>query len=207
MKSITTLIILFLSLSINAQSGYEKAMIKGLELMKTDLLAASQQFERVAAAESDRWEPAYYVALCNINSSWGGQNPKDKTVLYMKKAQNYINDAKAISTNNPELMVLQGLLNTCWITYDAKTFGMKLSAETTALYEKAYNISPENPRVALSRAEWLMGSAKYFGKDVAPYCQLVDKAIVLFEKEEITGFAPSWGKNRALEVQASCGKE
>ncbi len=206
MKSITTLIILFLSLSINAQSGYEKAMIKGLELMKTNLLAASQQFERVAAAESDKWEPAYYVALCNINSSWG-QNPKDKTVLYMKKAQDYINDAKAISTNNPELMVLQGLLNTCWITYDAKTFGMKLSAETTALYEKAYNIAPENPRVALSRAEWLMGSAKYFGKDVAPYCQLVHKAIVLFEKEEITGFAPSWGKNRALEVQASCGKE
>jgi len=112
MKTVSTIIILFISLSINAQSGYEKAMIKGLELMKTDLLAASQQFERIAQAESDKWEPAYYVALCNINSSWG-QNSKDKTVLYMKKAQDYINDAKAISQDNPEIMILQGLLNTC----------------------------------------------------------------------------------------------
>lgn len=205
MKSITTLIILFISLSINAQSSYEKAMIKGLELMRTDLLAASQQFERVAAAESNKWEPAYYVALCNINSSWG-QNPKDETVLYMKKAQDYINDAMAISIDNPELMVLQGLLNTCWITYDARTYGMKLSPATTALYEKAHKIAPHNPRVVLSKAEWLMGSAKYFGKDVTPYCKLIDEAIDLFEKEEITGFTPSWGKERALEVQASCNK-
>ena len=103
-------------------------------------------------------------------------------------------------------MVLQGLLNTCWITYDAKTFGMKLSAETTALYEEAYNIAPENPRVALSRAEWLMGSAKYFGKDITPYCKLIDKAILLFNEEVVTGFTPSWGKERALEVQTTCNK-
>ncbi|MBF4985124.1 hypothetical protein FNJ87_12555 [Nonlabens mediterrranea] len=206
MKSITTFLILFISLSINAQSGYEKAMIKGFELMKTDLLAASQQFERIAAAETDKWEPAYYVAFCNINSSWG-QNPKDKTVLYMKKAQDFINDANAISMDNPELMVLQGLLNTCWITYDAKTYGMKLSAETTALYEKAYKIAPDNPRVALSRGDWLMGSARYFGKDITPYCKLIDKAVVLFENEKVTGFKPSWGKERAIEVQSTCNKE
>ena len=140
MKTVSTIIILFISFSINAQSGYEKAMIKGLELMKTDLLAASQQFERIAAAEPEKWEPAYYVALCNINSSWG-QNPKDKTVLYMKKAQDYINDAKAISQDNPEIIILQGLLNTCWITYDVSSYGMKLSPETTAIYEKVHKMA------------------------------------------------------------------
>lgn len=203
MKTIFTLIILLVSISINAQSGYEKAMMKGFELMKTDLQAASQQFERIAAAESDRWEPAYYVAFCNMNSSWG-QNPKDKTVLYMKKAQDYINDAMAISPENPELMVLQGLLNTCWITYDSSTYGMKLSAKTTALYEKAKKMAPENPRVAISRAEWLMGSAKFFGKDITPYCGLVDNAVILFENEKAEGFAPSWGKEKALDIQKTC---
>lgn len=203
MKTIYTIIVLLISFTINAQSGYEKAMMQGMELMKTDLLAASQQFERVAAAGSDKWEPSYYVALCNINSSWG-QNSKDKTALYMKKAQDYINDARSISTENPEIMVLQALLNTCYITYDSSTYGMKLSGPTTAIYEKASKIAPNNPRVAICRAEWLMGSAKFFGKDIAPYCSLVDDSLVLFENEATTGFSPSWGKSRALDIQGKC---
>ncbi len=207
MKTISTIIILLISISINAQSSYEKAMLKGMELMKTNPLAASQQFERVAAAESDQWEPAYYVAFCNINSSFG-QHSKDKTVLYMKKAQDYINDAQVISPNNPEIMILQGRLNTAWITYDSSTYGMKLSGPTTAIYEKAQKMAPENPRVIFSRAEWLIGSARFFGKDVTPYCGLIDKAILLFGKEEVTGFTPSWGYKNAIEVQTNlCKKE
>lgn len=206
MKTVSTIILLLISLSISAQSGYEKAMLKGMELMKTDLLAASQQFERVAAAETDKWEPAYYVAFCNINNSWG-QHSKEQTVLYMKKAQDYINDAQAISTNNPEIMVLQGLLNTCWIQYDSSVYGMKLSGKTTALYEKAHKMAPDNPRVAISRADWLMGSATFFGKDVTPYCGLVDKAILLFDAENAVGFAPAWGRSKALQTKESCDKK
>ncbi len=205
MKTIATLCIAFLSLTITAQSSYEKAMLQGLELMKTDLQAASQQLERVATAEPEKWEPAYYVALCNIHSSWG-QFSKEKTQLYMKKAQDYINDAATISPENPEIMVLQGMLNTCWINYDGQVYGMKLSGPTTALYKKALQIAPENPRVVLSNAEWLMGSAKYFGKDITPYCGEIDRAVTLFEKEKTTGFVPSWGKNRALEVQETCNQ-
>lgn len=205
MKTIVTICIAFLSLTITAQSSYEKAMLQGLELMKTDLQAASQQLERVAAAEPEKWEPAYYIALCNINSSWG-QFSKEKTQLYMKKAQDYINDAQAISPENPEIMVLQGMLNTCWINYDGQVYGMKLSGPTTALYKKALQLAPENPRVVLSNAEWLMGSAKYFGKDITPYCGEIDRAVTLFEKEKTTGFEPSWGKDRALEVQETCNQ-
>ena len=48
---------------------------------------------------------------------------------------------------------------------------MKLSGPTTAIYEKAMPIAPENPRVVSNRAQWLMGSARFFGKDVTPYCK------------------------------------
>lgn len=205
MKTIITICIAIISLTSVAQSPYEKAMIKGFELMKDDLQAASQQFERIAAAEEDKWIPAYYVALCNINSSWG-QHPKEQTILYMKKAQDYINEAKAISADNPEIMILQGMLNTCWINYDGQVYGMKLSGPTTTLYQKALKLAPENPRVVLSNAEWLMGSARYFGKDITPYCGEIDRAVTLFEKEEQEGFNPRWGKERALEVQEQCSK-
>ena len=201
MKTIITTFVLFLSLSLTAQSGYEKAMKKGLELMQTDLQAASQQFERVAKAEKENWLPAYYAALCNVNNSWG-QLPKEKTLQHMNKAQEFINDAELISENNPELMVLQGMLNTCWITYDSRVYGMKLSGPTTALYEKAIQIAPENPRVLLAKAEWDMGSAKFFGQSIQPYCEDVQKALSLFDTEEVSDvkFYPDWGKKRAQQI-------
>jgi hypothetical protein len=205
MKTILTTFILFLSLSLHAQTGYEKAMQKGLELMASDLQAASQQFERISKAEKENWLPSYYAALCHLNSSWG-QLPKETTLQHMNKAQELINDAEFLTEHNPEIMVLQGMLNTCWIQYDSRTYGMKLSGPTTALYDKAISMAPENPRVISNRARWLMGSAQFFGKDIAPYCGEIDKAIELFEKEIATGFDPGWGKKAATDVKKQCEK-
>jgi tetratricopeptide (TPR) repeat protein len=205
MKTIITTLVLFISLSLPAQTGYEKAMQKGLELMASDLQAASQQFERISKAEKENWLPPYYAALCNINGSWG-QNSKEQTLLHLNKAQELINEAEFLSDNNPEIMVLQGMLNTCWIQYDSRTYGMKLSGATNAIYEKALQLAPQNPRVISNRARWLMGSAKFFGKDIAPYCGQIDKAIELFEKEIPTGFDPSWGEKGATDVKKQCEK-
>jgi hypothetical protein len=203
MKTITTALVFFLALSLHSQTSYKQAMQKGLELMATDLKAASQQFERVAKAEKENWLPPYYAALCNINGSWG-ENSKNQTFLHMNKAQEFINDAELLSDNNPEIMVLQGMLNTCWIQYDSRTYGMKLSGATNAIYEKALQLAPDNPRVISNRARWLMGSARFFGKDITPYCGEVNRAIALFEKETAVGFYPSWGKNGSLAVKKGC---
>lgn len=204
MKKILTTLFILLSVILHAQSPYEKAMTKGLELMeKNDLQAAAQQFERVAKAEKENWLPAYYVALSYVNSSWG-QHSKEMTLSFMKKAQEYIDTAEMLSANNPEIMVLQGMLNTCWIQYDSKTYGMKLSGPTTAIYEKALAMAPNNPRVVSNRAQWLMGTAQYFGKDITVYCDDVKRAIELFEQESVTGFEPAWGKARAVMTYESC---
>ncbi len=74
----------------------------------------------------------------------------------MNKAQEFINDAELLSDNNPEIMVLQGMLNTCWIQYDSRTYGMKLSGPTTALYDNAISMPPQTPRVISNTARWLM---------------------------------------------------
>ncbi|AZQ43185.1 tetratricopeptide repeat protein [Nonlabens ponticola] len=203
MKAITTTLFLLLSIITLAQSPYEKAMTKALEQMHENPQAAAQQFERISKAEKDNWIPAYYAALSNINSSWG-QYPKEQTLATMEKAQEFIDIAQSLSPKNAEIMVLQGLLNTCWITYDGSIYGMKLSGPTTALYEKAYAMAPDNPRVVSNRAQWLMGSARYFNKDVSPYCSDLDKAVALFEQEKTSGFEPQWGLEGTLKAQQDC---
>ena len=203
MKTIATTLLLFLTLSLNAQTGYEKAMQKGLTLMQTDLQAASQQFERITKAEKENWLPPYYAALSNVLNSWS-PSEKEQKLLYMNKAQEFIDAASSLSKNNPEIMVLQGMLNTAWIEYDSKIYAMKLAGPTNVIYEKALAIAPNNPRVVSNRARWLMGTAQFFGKDMTPYCGEVDKAIALYNKEKAIGFNPSWGIDGAMEAKKGC---
>jgi len=114
---------------------------------------------------------------------------------------------KAISPNNPEILVEEAMINTAWIVYDGATYGMTLSGKNEQLYQQALQLAPENPRVVFSKAEWDMESARYFGKDIAPYCKEVARALELFANfSNDTPFYPTWGKDRAEVVLGQCSK-
>lgn len=102
-------------------------------------------------------------------------------------------------------MVTQALIHTAWIAYDPMNNGMKLSGKVNEIYNKALAIAPDNPRVVLNKAEFDMGSAAYFGNDIKPMCEQVERAVSLFAtfKPE-TAYHPKWGLDRAQEVLARC---
>ena len=94
-----------------------------------------------------------------------------------------------------------------WVAYDGATYGMTLSGKISALYAQAQQLAPNNPRVILNKADWAMGSARFFGQDTAPFCKDVEKALELFTNfKPETPFHPKWGKNRAEEILESCKK-
>ncbi|MCK0109254.1 hypothetical protein MWU58_08115 [Flavobacteriaceae bacterium S0825] len=189
-----------------AQSNYEKGMNKAFELWGTNPVEASNLFERIAAAEKDNWLPPYYAAQVLIIQGFEIKD-KDKLDSQLKKAQGLINDATAISKGNPEIIILQALLHTVWVAYDGATYGMTLAPKVAALYEQAAKIDPNNPRVILNKAEWGMGSARFFGQDTTPFCKDIERALELFANfKPETPFHPNWGKERAEEVLASCRK-
>lgn len=188
-----------------AQTNFEKGMTKAFELWqnnKTD--EAENMFERIAKAEPKEWLPNYYIAQINSLKSW---TEKDAAVLkaQLDKAQEHLDAAMLKSENNAELLVMQAQVLTNWVAFDGMTYGMKYGAKVAELYEKATALDPTNPRAALGKAEWEMGSAKYFGKDTAPYCKDIEASIKLFDtfKPE-SAFHPNWGKERAVAVVKEC---
>ncbi|MGC6431372.1 MAG: hypothetical protein ACON5F_10060 [Jejuia sp.] len=208
MKHLAIILTLFVSVTIcQAQSNYEKGMQKAFELWgQNKPLEAANMFERIASAETDNWLPPYWAAQINIVSSFGEQN-KEKLSAQLKKAQDLINDASAISKNNPEIMVMQALLHTAWIASDGATYGMTLSPKVIELYAKAEAIAPDNPRVIASKAEWNIGSAQYFGQDTTAFCKDLERALELFAKfKPETQFHPKWGKDRVIQLLESCKK-
>jgi hypothetical protein len=192
---------------VNAQTNYEKGMQKAFDLWgSNNPKEAANLFERIANAETDNWLPAYYAAQVNITSSFG-EKDEQKLSAKLKKAQDLINDATAISKDNAEVLVLQALLHTAWVAYDGATYGMTLSPKVVELYVKAQTLAPDNPRVVYCNAEWNMGSARFFGQDVTPYCKDLEKAVELFANfKPETPFHPNWGKDRAIQILESCGK-
>lgn len=208
MKNAILIILLTTLFSISAQNKYTDGMQKALQLWGEQQTApASNLFERIAMAEEDNWLPYYYAALVNTTASFG---ESDKKILtqQLEKAKEFNDIAKNLSPDNPELLVMEAMINTAWIAFDGAAYGMTLSGKNTQLYQRALQLAPKNPRVVFSKAEWDMGSARYFGKDTTPYCKDVERALELFETfENDTPFYPKWGKERAEGVAKQCKGE
>ncbi len=205
MKHLITIALILVSAILGAQNNYQKGMQKAFEFWGNQQWEEAENlFERIANAEPDQWLPHYYVAQLNSLKSW---NVKDGVVLkaQLDKAQQHLDVAMKISENNPELLIMQAQVLTNWVAFDGQTYGMKYSAKISELYAKAKAIDPTNPRAVFGKAEWDMGSARFFGQDTSPFCADVEKALQLFAtfKPE-TPFSPNWGKDRAEATLKSC---
>ncbi|WP_338378549.1 hypothetical protein [uncultured Flavobacterium sp.] len=203
-KIITFIAILVCSL-VSAQSNYEIEMKNGMSLWQTGKnTEAVAVFENLASVEKDNWLPNYYAALVNTLASFQTQD-KEKVTSLLDSAQKALDIELSNDNQNPELLVLQGMIYTGWIVLDPMKNGMKYSIMAKDIYAKATRIAPENPRVMFSKAEFEMGSAKFFGQDTSPMCEQIAKAIPLFESFKLeTPFHPNWGLDRAKEVLAAC---
>ena len=209
MKKIFLFVGILCTLNLSAQSQYEKGMYKAFEFWGQGKLAeASNLFERISKAEKDNWLPSYYAAYVNIMSAFG---QKDEATLnsILEKATQQLDQAALNSPKNPEIIIMRALKNTAYIAFDGQKYGMSLSGKNAAMFEKAIQIAPNNPRVMLQKAEWDMGAAKFFGQSTEPFCKDIEKALELFKSETKSEvkFAPSWGKERAEQVlKQNCGK-
>lgn len=79
----------------------------------------------------------------------------------------------AISKNNTEILVLQAMLHTAWVAYDDATYGMTLSGKVLALYAKAEQIAPNNPRVVFCKAEWDIGGLDVLAKILRHFVKIL----------------------------------
>ncbi|MAO07417.1 MAG: hypothetical protein CL596_01750 [Alteromonas sp.] len=209
MKNLLIIITALLSFSAIAQTQYEKGMEKAFDLWQNEKpWEAANLFERIANVETDNWLPPFYVAQVNVLYSFN-EKDEEKLTAQLKKAQDFLNDAKALSKENAEILVLQAQLYTAWIVFDGQKYGMTYSPKIAQLYEEAYKIEPENPRVAFGKVEWDMGTARWFGKDTTPFCKDLKKAVALFETYEPKGkFYPSGGKEYAKQsLEKNCKEE
>ena len=204
----TLLTAVLFSLSANAQDSYETGMSEALKLWEENQpTEAVERFEEIGKTEGDRWLPYYYASEIKIIEALESSE-NEKKEKQLKEAETLLEKAKSLGgEDNVELMVLEAMLHTGYLTMNPMEYGPSLSPVIIEIYDTAARLAPENPRVALSRAEWNMGAAPYMGKDPSIYCGDVAASLPLFEAYEPSEpFAPDWGEERAKGIiEKYCG--
>lgn len=123
----------------------------------------------------------------------------------MDKAQEFVNNIKTKSKDEPYAKQIQAQLYTVWVAHDGMKYGMKYSAKVAQLYNEALSEQPDNPIFIFNKAEWEIGAATFFGTPIDAQCTAIQKAIELFPTfRPETPFHPSEGLERAIEVAKQC---
>lgn len=201
MKNIIILFLTIVTITITAQTPYDKGMQKGFEYwQKGESDKAIATFDRIGQAEKTNWIPYYYAANVGITSSFGERDKNKKEVL-MENAAKYIDMALNISPDNSELYTLKGLLFTAIVSSNPMVNGPKYSGETMEIYNKAIQLDTTNPRPIYLRGQFQMGAAKFFKQDLQPFCKEVENSIDKFDNFTPKGkYYPKWGKDRAEAI-------
>jgi hypothetical protein len=204
MKAKLLLLTLLITTAVWAQTPYEKSMNAGMQLWQSGKnVEAIAQFGRIANAGDNNWIPAYYQALVTIVTAFDTSDMDAKNNL-IQQATTILN-SQSDQDNNPEWLVLKALATTAELTTDPSTKGQALSPKIIALYEKAKSLAPYNPRVILSLSEFQMQSKRYFHQDTSSECEIIKKALHLFDTQRSeVPFAPSWGRERAEQIISTC---
>jgi len=191
--------------AVKSQSQYESGMQKAFEFWKDGKSnEAVAMFERIAQAETDNWVPLYHAANVLISTQFRLKDVDARNNM-LEKAKKVIAEAHKRSENNSEITTLEGMLYTGYVSMDPGTYGMKYSPKIMQLHSKAVALNPDNPRALANKIEYEMGSAKFFGNDLKPYCTQMKEIIPKFENQKLeVPFAPSYGIDRAKQVANSC---
>lgn len=190
---------------VKSQTQYESGMKKAFMLWGEGKdMEALAMFERIGQAEKDNWVPMYHAANVLISTQWNEKDLVKKNEM-LEKAKTIIAEAHARDANNSEITTLEGMLYTSYVAMDPGTYGMKYSPMIMQLHSKAVALNPDNPRALANKIEYEMGSARFFGNDLAPYCAKMKEILPKFENQKLeVPFAPSYGIERAKQVAGSC---
>lgn len=205
MKTITFLLFGFL-LTMNT---YEKIMLENIrQIYEASSVEAYREsanaFDRIAARETDKWEPLYYSAYGYLMMAGLSQenDPKDQ---YLDLAMERVKKGLEIAPEESELVTLEGFAYMLRVTVDPMNRGPKFSPMAIQTFQKAISLNPDNPRAHFMLGQMELGTARFFNSDTSGPCTKIQQSVEMFEVESAEeSLMPSWGKSWAEGAAEHC---
>lgn len=211
-KVLSFLLLLMLSISLSAQSErYAEFMKKNmaqLDSAKTtdDLQNAANNFDRIANAEKDQWQPYYYAAYAMVMKSF---YTKDKNQVdgFCSKADEYLAIAESLSPENSEITTLKSMVLSARMTVDNSRY-MTLGPKSGQLLQQAVQQKPvDNPRALMQLAQSKYYTPPAFGGGKEIGIDVLKKSLAAYDTfKPASEFDPNWGKAYAQQLLTDWSK-
>lgn len=214
MKNLLSTLLFVLSICSVAYSQtndekYQQVMRKNIALIyAADSIPSYQRavnaFQRIAAAEPERWEPHYYAAFGFIMMGNLANDGAQKD-NFLDQAVGEIAKAREAVQEESEIDALEGFAYMIRVTVDPASRGAQLAPLAMKYYQKALSLNPDNPRAMALLAQMQYGTAQFFGSPVAEACGTARAAVQKFEAvKDTNSLAPTWGKAMADSMVSNC---
>jgi tetratricopeptide (TPR) repeat protein len=169
-----------------------------------DLQQAVNSLERIASVEKTKWEPYYYASFGYVMIANREQDAAKKDG-YLDQAMVSLNQAKAILSNDSEIIALEGFVYMIRVTVDPATRGPQYAGQAMQAFGKASALNPENPRALTLTAQMQYGTAQFFGSPTTEACVTLNAALEKFNTfKSDNPLAPQWGKGMAEGLKKQC---
>lgn len=182
--------------------AYMKQSLAQLDTARTaaDYQLAANNFERIASAEKNEWQPAYYCAFALVMKAYNGADKKEIDAL-ADKADAMLALAESISPGNSEISTLKSMVLTARMQVDGSR-GMTLGPKATQILQEALQQQPaNNPRALVQMAQMKFYTPVAFGGGKESGIDLLKKGIAAYDVfKPATALDPAWGKEYAVRL-------
>lgn len=205
-KYFLTFALSMMSLTAFAQADYEKIMSDKIAKLQTtrstdEFQALANDFDRIGKKETKQWLPSYYAALAYLQKGRMQMQSGKMSELSINAdiADKYLDQAEAIAgKDNSEIHLLRKMAYSLKMMENPAerymTDGMKAMEEL----KKAETLDPNNPRVALIKAEDTYFTPEQYGGSKEKGIEQFKTALEKFNAfKPKTAFDPNWGKAEA----------
>ncbi|WP_066438409.1 hypothetical protein [Chryseobacterium sp. CCH4-E10] len=205
-KYLLTFALSMMSFMAFAQADYEKVMSDKIAKLETtrstdEFQALANDFDRIGKKETKQWLPSYYAALAYLQKGRMQMQSGKMSELSINAnaADKYLDQAEAIAgKDNSEIHLLRKMAYSLRMMENPAerymTDGMKAMEEL----KKAETLDPNNPRVALIKAEDTFFTPEQYGGSKEKGLEQFKTALEKFNAfKPKTALDPSWGKAEA----------
>lgn len=205
-KYLLSFALAFMSLTAFAQSDYEKAMKENIAKIETaqtaeEFTTLANNFHRIAGKDENNWLPFYYAGLANIQKGRAlmREGKMQDLDFIAGQAQKYIDAASHVApTDNAEIHLLNKMAASLRMMVNPQQRYMTDGAKAAEEMKKAEKLDPNNPRVALIKAEDTYFTPEQYGGSKTKGMEQFKDALAKFNSYTPKSvLEPNWGKSEA----------
>lgn len=167
----------------------------------------ANNFRTIANKETTEWLPLYYETHCYILMSFMENSGAIKKDAWLDQAENSLEKMLELAPLESEAYALKAFYHTGRLVVNPPQRAQTTSPIIDAAIGKSLGLDPGNPRAKFMRLSNDMGTARFFGSDLTPYCKDASELLEHWDSYEVkSAIHPSWGKDQVEEIVKGCGE-